>query len=90
MSWVLVHVSWGKATTEQQIQVEQAALKLHFRKLPLTSTWMAQFPEHIKPDDAVTSALKDFSSALRQAKVTGFEVLGSHTPTHPLIKFSKG
>lgn len=90
MSWVLVHVSWGSATPEQQIQVEQAVLKLHFRKLPLTTTWLAQFPEHIKADDAVTSALKDFSSALRQAKVSGFEVLGSHSEKHPLIKFSKG
>lgn len=90
MSWVLVHVSWGTATAEQQIQVEQAALKLHFRKLPLTATWMAQFPEHIKPDDALTSALKDFSSAFKQAKIGGFEILGAHQDKHPLIKFSKG
>jgi hypothetical protein len=90
MSWVMIHVSWGQASVDQQIAVEQSALKLHFRKLPLTRTWMAQFPEHIKPDDAVNSALKDFSSILKKAEVHGFEVLGAHVDKHPLIKFSKG
>ncbi len=89
MSWVLIHVSWGKASLEQQIAVEQAAVKLHFRKLPLTNTWMAQFPEHVTADDALTRSLKDFSSALRISKVKGFEVLGSHSEKHPMIKFSK-